>query len=150
MMKKQFLLMAAFLCAISMGFTACDDDEDIFYANVPNNIQNNFQNLFSITNNVYVKWEKEHGLYKAEFWHEGRQVEVWFQPDGTWVRTERDLSPMELPETVKNYVAHNYPGYRVDDVDFVETPAGNYYELELEKNGTRDIILRLTVDATPV
>ena len=109
-----------------------------------------FPESFSITNNVYVKWEKEHGLYKAEFWHEGRQVEVWFQPDGTWVRTERDLSPMELPEAVKNYVAHNYPGYRVDDVDFVETPAGNYYELELEKNGTRDIILRLTVDATPV
>ena len=33
-MKKQILLMTAFLCAISLGFTSCDDDEDIHYANV--------------------------------------------------------------------------------------------------------------------
>lgn len=149
-MKKQILLMAAFLCAMSLGFTACDEDEDIHYASVPYNVQNNFQNLFSTPNNVYVKWEKEHGLYKAEFWNDGRQVEVWFQSNGTWVRTERDMSPMELPDAVKVYVAMNYPNYRIDDSDYVETPAGNYYELELEKNGKRDVILRLTLDGAPV
>ncbi|MBP3837809.1 MAG: PepSY-like domain-containing protein [Prevotella sp.] len=149
-MKKQILLMTAFLCAISLGFTSCDDDEDIHYANVPYNVQNNFQNLFSIQNSAYVKWEKERGLYKAEFWHDGRQVEAWFQPDGTWVRTERDMSPMELPEAVKAYVEKNYPNYHIDDSDYVETPAGNYYELELERNGKRDVILRLTADGTSI
>lgn len=149
-MKKQILLMTAFLCAISLGFTSCDDDEDIHYANVPYNVQNNFQNLFSIQNSAYVKWEKERGLYKAEFWHDGRQVEAWFQTDGTWVRTERDMSPMELPEAVKAYVEKNYPNYHIDDSDYVETPAGNYYELELERNGKRDVILRLTADGTSI
>ena len=58
------------------------------------------------------------------------------------------MSPMELPEAVKAYVEKNYPNYHIDDSDYVETPAGNYYELELERNGKRDVILRLNADGT--
>ena len=141
-MKKQFLLISALVCALTLTFTACaNNDDDIRFSDVPDSVQSSFQNLYAETS---VKWEVENGLYKAELWVKGKEVDVYFKPDGTWVRTDSDFSPMGLPTAVVSYVETNYPDYRIDDADYVETPTGNYYEIELEKNGTRDVYLKIT------
>ena len=45
------------------------------------------------------------------------------------------LGRNELPETVTRAIASSekYAGYQIDDADFVETPGGEYYLVELEK-----------------
>ena len=47
-----------------------------------------------------------------------------------------------------SYIVSNYPDYKVDDANYVQTPLGDYYELELEKNGRPDVYLNICEDAT--
>ena len=142
-MKKNFFAYAAIIFAAQFIFIACDNDTDLVPNEVPESVMKAFNSMFTVSQ---VQWEKEGNQYKAEFWQNGKEVEAWFQKDGTWSRTEHDMNPTELPEPVSNYVSSNYPDYVIDDADYVETPASTYYELELEKNGKRDRIIRLTAD----
>lgn len=133
------------LCVLLMGiaFQSCDDDDDTL-ANVPAAVQAAFNQRYP---NASVKeWEKENGLIKADFWNGAQESEAWFLPDGTWVRTETDIPAATLPQAVLDYVAANYAGFRVDDAEYVETPEGDFYELELEKNGVPDVRLQIRAD----
>ena len=82
-----------------------------------------------------AKWETEVGnTLKAEFLQDGQEVESWFSADGIWLRTEVDLLLNALPKVVTTAVETHYPGYSIDDADWIETKdSGSYYELELEK-----------------
>ena len=81
------------------------------------------------------KWNV--ALVKAEFlMPDGTETEAYFDMKGSWVRTEFDFKG-SLPEAVMSYIVSNYPDYKVDDANYVQTPLGDYYELELEKNGRR-------------
>ncbi len=95
-----------------------------------------------------TEWESENGCFKADFYTDGRGAEAWFSPDGTWVRTETDLLPTDLPAPVRDYVTTNHAAWRIDDADLVETPATTYYALELEAAGQPDIHLALTPEGT--
>ena len=95
-----------------------------------------------------AKWETEVGnTLKAEFLQDGQEVESWFSADGTWLRTEVDLLLNALPKVITTAVETHYPGYSIDDADWIETKdSGSYYELELEKVGSPDVHLRLAED----
>ena len=62
------------------------------------------------------------------------------------MRTVTDVYPSELPQVVKDYVAANHADRYIDDADWVETPEGNYYLLELDREGQAEIYLRITED----
>ena len=140
-MKK--ILMMALGLVVSLGLmTACDDDEDIRAGDVPTAVQRMFEEKYPGTR---ATWEKDKGNYKAEFRLDGREANAWFS-DAKWIGTEIDLLESDLPVAVKDYVAANHAGYRIDDVDLVQTPDREYYKLELEKNGKRDLQLHITKD----
>lgn len=143
---QKFYTLIAF-CSI-LAFYSCDDDSDIPATDVPASVKQNFEQILPGVN--AIEWEKENGLYKADFFKEGHEGEAWFKPDGTWVRTETDVFIHELPEAVTTYVKEQYPDYRIDDAEWVETPAQNYYHLELERAGKRDKRLDLTQEGTPI
>lgn len=144
-MKRKILLLLGLVLALQMPlFTACDDDDDVAASDVPTAVMAAFTAKFP--NAANVKWEKENGFYKADFYTETNETEAWFTPDGTWWRTETDLRPDQLPEAVSSYVATNYPDRIIEDCDLIETPEATFYLLELEKPAAADIHIKLTPD----
>ena len=68
---------------------------------------------------------------------------MYFNGAGEWVWTEWDVRYSELPEAVKSVLTSGYGDYEVDDVTYVETPSGEYYLIELEGRGDRELHLRI-------
>lgn len=99
--------------------------------------------------NARVEWESEHGMVKAELTYLGKDVEVWFQPDGTWLMTQTECRDA-LPAAVQAYLAANYAGYSIDDVDWVQTPSQQYYNIELEKKGMPNAEVNVSIEGLPI
>ncbi len=143
MMKRKLFLLP--LLAAALAFTACDDDDNPV---IPTSVAAAFTEKYP-GRSVY-EWDYEHGVYKGDFYNDGAEAEAWFNPDGTWVRTETDVYPANLPEPVRTYVSTNYPNHRIDDADYVETPSAVFYELELERGNKRDVHLNLSPEGNSV
>lgn len=90
-----------------------------------------------------IEIDQEQGNIEVDIIHENRNKDVTFDTQGNWLSTSWDLFYNELPQAVSQAVQTAYPGYRLDDADYVETPAGSYYLVELE-NGGPDIYVRVT------
>ena len=142
-MRKNWkkMLTAGFFGLLLTMPVACDKDDDLLLTEVPEVVSANFAAMFPGT---WATWEKDRGLLKAEFWHKGHEVDVWYQADGTWVGTETDIPVYELPEPVTDYVVQKYPDRYIDDADWVQTPTGDYYLLELDKHNAKDIYIKLS------
>ncbi len=143
-MKKRLLMLLALMVALpSVWLTSCsDDDDDISASEVPQAVMTAFTSRYAAAK--FVKWERDRGYYKADFFVEQNEVDAWFQPDGTWHRSETDLLPTQLPEAVQSYLAANYPDRYIDDCDLIETPSESYYLIELDKAGSPDTYVRLS------
>ena len=133
------------LALVSLGIvltTSCnDDDEDVAANKVKTEVMTAFQEMYP---NVNAMWEVERGMYKAEFYSNGCEVEAWYQMDGTWVMTVTDLHVSMLPAAVADRVKTDYPDRYIDDCDLVEKPAEKYYLLELDRQGAADIYVKIS------
>lgn len=142
---KKYIVMA--LIAAGALFTACSDDDDRYLNNVPEAIENSFAQKYPTAS--HQRWSMEGAYYKAEFRNaDGTETDVWFRPDGTWVRSETEMYPSALPQAVKDVVANEYPKYYVDDADYIETLTASYYHLELEGRGMPDIEINVYADGS--
>ena len=123
-MKKLFPIIILVLSVI-----ACDDD-----------------NRFPVNDTVIDFINKEYrgavireaeyndnGLLEVEIRHDSRIKDVYFDSDDNWVYTSWDVSVLALPAAVMNAVEQAYPGYRIDDADYVQRSEGPLYKLEIEK-----------------
>lgn len=142
-MKNLMYLVAAVFAALNLS-SCSNDDETLQTNNVPEVVRNVFEELYKTPS---ATWEYENGMLKAEFRHEGKEAEAWFKQDGTWVRTEFDYHSA-LPTAVQDHIATNYQDYVVDDIDWVETPDGNYFDIELDHKTKADVRLLINEDGT--
>lgn len=94
-----------------------------------------------------IEVDREANGYEVDIVHDGRGKEVVFDLDGNWVMTSWDIRLVEVPEVVKNAALAQYPDYRLDDADFVETPSASYYLIELER-GEREVKVKVAADGT--
>jgi hypothetical protein len=141
-------LFTLLLLAVPLTFVSCDDDDDDKnFDFVTEAVHQAFQNLYPQVQPY--EWEIEGPYVKAEFYKDQVHSEAYFTPEGTWVRTETDFRG-QLPEVVTTYLETNHPGYTIDDVDWVETPTSNYYEIELEKAGAPDVKVNITPEGALV
>ncbi len=68
--------------------------------------------------------------------------------DYTWVYTKTELSVSQLPEAVLQAInASEYASYEIEDVDFMQTPDGEYYLIEMEL-GSLEAELHIKADGT--
>lgn len=148
-MKKKLLFWALFVGVLTFTMSACgDDDVDLIPDQVPAVVKESLEAMYP---GAMARWELERGLYKAEFYNSDRkEVNVYFEKNGTWVKTHTDFNPMDLPQVVKDYAATNYSDRYIEDVDWVETPQINYYLLELDRENKNDIYLKITADGTVI
>ncbi len=137
-MKAKYFFLCLAIGAMALFNVSCD--HGVTPSDVPAAVMTKFQQMFP---NITAKWEKDkNGQLKAEFYSDYHEMEVWFQKDGTWVMTKKDISVSELPKTVLDYLTANYTGVEIDDADWVETPTEKYYLVELDKDKGNDIYLK--------
>ncbi len=95
-----------------------------------------------------VEIDYEDGRTEVEVVHNGKKKDIYFNSANEWLRTEWDVRKSELPSAVSAAINGSaYSDYRIDDIDFVETPAEAYFKIELEK-GEREVQLRITAEGT--
>ncbi|MCB0520025.1 MAG: PepSY-like domain-containing protein [Lewinellaceae bacterium] len=85
-----------------------------------------------------AKWEMEdEGEWEAEFKMNGKEMSANFKADGTWLETETEIKTADLPQAVKDAIAAQFSGYKMEEASLVETPdMAAAYEVELEKGET--------------
>lgn len=90
--------------------------------------------------------EKEfNGEIDVEIIHNDTRKDVKFNRREEWISTTWDIPVSQLPDIVRESVLGSYPEYRIDDADYVETPAGDRYKLEIER-GEWDRTIFVTPD----
>ena len=70
---------------------------------------------------------------------------MYFSKDNVWLRTEWDVRKSELPAAVMNQLNVSYPSWEIDDAEYVETPSGAWFVIELEK-GEAEVEIKLSAD----
>lgn len=140
---KKLLFPVLFL--VLAAVVSCDNDDDkgvAVNATVKSYIETKYPGA-SIRKAEY----ENNGLLEVEFIHDSKLKDAYFKPNNEWVYTEWDIALSALPKSVADAVAEAYPSHRIDDVDYVETLSGNYYEVEIEKGGA-ELWLYVTADGT--
>ncbi len=99
-----------------------------------------------------VEWDAEQGSWVVSFETgtppDVKESEAWYDRNGNWLRTETDLLASALPQVVKDALAASeYASAVLDagDVEFVETPDGNFYQLEVILKGL-EVKLKVSED----
>lgn len=88
-----------------------------------------------------IEVERENGRIEVDIIHEKQNKEIVFSTGYEWISTSWDVQA--LPVKVTDAIAASqYSGYRVDDAEYVETPAGSYYLIELEQ-GDKEVKVKI-------
>ena len=78
--------------------------------------------------------EKEfNGEIDVEIIHDNKKKDVKFNRNNNWINTTWDVAINELPDAARESVLNRFPDCRIDDVDYIETPSGDRYKVEMEK-----------------
>lgn len=137
-MKKVILPIVFF--AVAVVLAACYDDDNVAVN----------EEIRSFIEKKYVgarilNAEREfNGDIEVDINHDGKHKDVCFNRKNAWICTLWDVHPSQLPDVVRAVVHDEYPGYVVDDADYVQREGGDYYRLEIEKG-----ILEKTVLVSP-
>ena len=85
-----------------------------------------------------VKWslEKE-GEYEAEFVLGKTETSAVFDAKGTLLETETAIKESELPKAVKDALAKDFAGYKLDEVEKADIKGIINYEMEAQKDGKK-------------
>ncbi|WP_298647122.1 PepSY-like domain-containing protein [uncultured Proteiniphilum sp.] len=141
-MKKSILTMLA-LAVITMPFLSCDDD--YLPGTATNGIKVFIEEKYPDARILEIERDDNRTI-EADVLHDNVSKEVVFDLNNNWLRTSWDMRISDLPQEVRNIINDPaYTGYHIDDADFVETPQGNYYLLELEKGNSE---VKVKIDGT--
>lgn len=92
-----------------------------------------------------IERDYDDGYIEVEIFHDGREKNIYFNGREEWVWSEWDIRRQELPQAVSDAISSDYPDYRIEDCEYVESPQGQWYLIEIEK-GDREIELRISPD----
>ncbi len=144
-MKKMWMLLVAITVALSA--TACENDDDYREINL---FEKNHPEVMAALHARYpaatvVDVDFDNGYAELEIIDNRTRRDVWITADGVWKRTETDLRSWDLPTVIREAIdASAFADYRIDDVDYIETPDAVYYQIEFEKNNRPDGSLRIS------
>lgn len=143
-MKRIFLF--AVLAAAAMTLLSCETLDSL---NPKKKAQAEFSAMFPDA--FDVEWEMKVSHWEVSFktgtLPEVKDCEAWYDlKTGAWLRTETDLLESALPQAVKDALAKSEYATAVlnaGDIEYVETPDGNFYQLEITYKGV-EIKLEVT------
>nr|WP_302986656.1 PepSY-like domain-containing protein [uncultured Alistipes sp.] len=124
------------------------DHADMLPSNLPQGVQSYLSQHYPDARVVDTEFER--GVYEVEI-VDGRTVrELRFDADGNWLETRTEVRVSSLPAAVLDAVrTSQYGSWQIEDADLVQTPDGEWYEVELEEPRTdREARLRVRADGT--
>lgn len=138
------ILAFTVMAVAALSLLSCEKYED---GKPSKDVRTEFKDMYPDARDV--EWEAERGLWQVSF-ETGtppavEEHEAWYDANGNWIRTETDILASELPQSVKDAIAASEYASAVilhDDIEYVTTPDGDYYSLELMYNGVK---IRLNV-----
>lgn len=138
------ILAFTVMAVAALSLLSCEKYED---GKPSKDVRTEFKDMYPDARDV--EWEVERGLWQVSF-ETGtppavKEHEAWYDANGNWIRTETDILASELPQSVKDALAASeYASATLlpDEIEYVATPAGDYYSLELMFNGVK---IRLNV-----
>lgn len=90
-----------------------------------------------------IETEVENGITEVDIIHNQIGKDVKFNSTNEWISTSWDVLIQRLPAPVTDAIKAAYGTYIIDDADYVETPTGNFYLIELEKKGEADVYVKV-------
>ena len=136
---KKLILSAALMMALSMPVFAQKSE-------TPSDVIASFEQKFPNTQKVEWAFDEEDNLWEAEHVFNHTEYTSAFTPTGEWVETEKELKRKDLPQAVLTTLKSEFDDFDIEEVVWIETPEGTFYEVELEQeeNG-REATLELTL-----
>lgn len=144
-MKNIWIVLLAI--TVSVNATACEYDDDFREINF---FEKNHPAVMQALQARYpgakvVDADFDDGYAELEIIDNRTRRDVWITIDGVWKRTQTDLRSWDLPTVIREAIdASAYAAYRIDDVDYIETPDQAFYQIEFEKNNRPDGSLRIS------
>lgn len=99
---------------------------------VPANVKKAFEQKVPNAKDVEWEYDSEDKVWEVEYETGEEELVSAFDENGKWVETEKKIKFSELPEAVMATLKSDYANYEVEDAEFVETPKGSFYEVEIE------------------
>lgn len=122
---KNLLLVSI---ALTLCFSACG--QKLKKEDVPAVITAKFKTLYP--NIEDVKWSKEDANYEAEFDLNKVETSVVIDASGNALETESEITPAELPATIKEYVKQHYNDAKIKEAaKMVDSKGVTTYEAEV-------------------
>ena len=87
--------------------------------------------------------ERKGSSFEVEILDEKSVRSLLFDMHDKWVRTLTEIHPNDVPQGVLDVIGDLYTSYRIDEVDFVQTPNAEYYLVEIE-SGPQEVLLKIT------
>lgn len=129
-------------------FASCNDDDSSPAIELSSTVKSFIETKYPGA--VITEIERAgNGLIEVDITHDAKNKEVYFTSADEWVRTEWNIVPSSFPQEVKNAIAAAYPDYVIDDVDYVEAPEGDYYDVNIER-GNFEKYLKVSLDGTTI
>jgi len=127
------MIMKKVLIAIALLVTGFAQAQKLKESEVPKAVKDSFAKRFP--NLKGVEWSKESETeFEAEFKNAGKEQSANFDQAGKWLVTETEIKKADLPQAVQASIAKEFAGYKVEEVEKVETANdGIQYEVALEK-----------------
>lgn len=126
--------------------TVVDNTSDDLPSGGLNQSVNDFINQ-KYTGARIIETEYEKGYFEVDIYHENKEKTVRFNAANTWINTQWDIRLSELPQAVKAAIANTHTSYKIDDIEYFQTPNGEYFNVELEK-GDSEVTLHIKADGT--
>lgn len=122
----------------AMTLVSCEKYED---GRPAKSVLNKFESMYSGAKDV--EWERDGFDWKVSFETGSGSAridhEAWYDNDGRWLKTETDLRLSVVPKEIVDFLkaSEEYGSAIIDsnDVEYVETPDGDYYRFELRIGG---------------
>lgn len=146
-MKTGKIIMSL-IAAASLLSMSCDIYED---GTPAKSVRSEFRSMYPEAKDV--EWEREGKNWSVSFEIGKRpnviEYEALYDTSGNWIMTENDVLLMDVPQSIKDFVAasaeYGSLPYADSDAEYYQTPAGDFYRLELNNNG-REIEVDVTTD----
>ncbi len=138
-MKKIFAIITVAVSLLTIA--SCEKYED---GRPPKNARNEFDKMYP--NAFDIEWDYEGFYWEVSFETGSRpngiEHEAKFDLSGNWIETVTEMFFNSVPQAVKDAFNAEYGNVRVDDntVDFVQTPAGDFYRFEIMLGGVKTVV----------
>ena len=132
------------IAALAIFATATMSAQDLKMNEIPSNLMEIFKKSF--TNVTDVEWEMDGEYYNVEFEVNRIEHEIWYDKNGTIIKTEKDVTEKDLPEAISSVLKSNYSEYKIDSIEMTEFKGKITYEVELEKGWSDE--LKVIFDAS--